>query len=315
MDDAAYAAKEALVRRGHLPVKFTLYAGIGPGTRPLARHVPYKAYMGPSVGDLFFESLSDLDGALAHYGGRHVSFHCEDPALLRQHEGQPTHEERRPPACELSATEFALAMVAKHGLVGKLCHFSVGEGLGLIRTAKERGLPVTAEVTPHHLFFDTAALTPGNRQSMRMNPPLRSPADRHALLDAARNGLLDYLATDHAPHTTTEKARGVSGQPHLDTFGAFAAWLLVDQGFTPERIAALCSANPGRFANEFGTAERFGRLLPGYAGSLTALNLKKPWTPRDAEMRTKCGWTPFDGIPLPGRVEAVIVRGRIVEAH
>jgi dihydroorotase len=310
VDDASYAAKEALVRRGQFPVHYTLYAGIGPGTRPLARHVPYKAYMGPSVGELFFEALADLDAALAWYPGRPVSFHCEDPELLRQHAGEATHEARRPPACELSATRFALDMVAKHGLTGKLCHFSVGEGLPLIRAAKERGVRVTAEVTPHHLFFDTDRLVPGNRQAMRMNPPLRSAADREALLAAAREGLLDYLATDHAPHTTTEKARGVSGQPHLDTYGAFVTWLLADQGFAPERIAALCCANPGAFANDFG-AKRFGRLLPGYEGSLTVLDLKRSWTPRDAEMRTKCGWTPFDGRPFPGRVAAVAIRGRL----
>ena len=98
--------------------------------------------------------------------------------LLEQHQSAPTHEARRPPECELSATRFALAMIEKYGLTGKLCHYSVGEGLPLIRAAKARGLPVTAEVTPHHVFFDTAMLTDANRPWMQMNPPLRSPADR-----------------------------------------------------------------------------------------------------------------------------------------
>src|SRR4051794_22844105 len=114
VDDAGYAAKERLVAAAGLPVAFTLYAGIGPATRPLRRTVPYKAYMGPSVGELFFTSLEDLDRALSHYRGRAVSFHCEDPALLERHRGAPTHEARRPPECELSATRFALAMVEKH---------------------------------------------------------------------------------------------------------------------------------------------------------------------------------------------------------
>src|SRR6516225_9577016 len=70
IDDASYAAKERLVLDGNLPVTFTLYAGIGPGTRPLQRHVPYKAYMGPSVGDLFFRSLEELEQTLAHFRGR-----------------------------------------------------------------------------------------------------------------------------------------------------------------------------------------------------------------------------------------------------
>src|SRR5205085_1751794 len=73
VDDASYAAKERLVAAAHLPVAFTLYAGIGPATRPLSRRVPYKAYMGPSVGDLFFTSLEQLDAVLAAYRGQAVS--------------------------------------------------------------------------------------------------------------------------------------------------------------------------------------------------------------------------------------------------
>ncbi len=309
IDDASYAAKERLVTGARLPVVFTLYGGIGPGTRPLRRVVPYKAYMGPSVGDLFFTSLEQLDKTLAHYRGQAVSFHCEDPVLLDRYRTAPTHEARRPAECELSATRFALAMIEKHALKGKLCHYSVGEGLPLIRAARARGLPVTVEVTPHHVFFDTAMLTDANRQWLQMNPPLRSLADREAMLEALRDGTADYLATDHAPHTLAEKERGVSGQPHLDTYGAFVTWLLVERALPPERIAALCSANPGAFVNAY-QRQRFGRLLPGYIGSLTVLNLRRPWTVRRTELRTRCGWSPFEGVTFPGKVEAVFVRGQ-----
>ena len=96
IDERSYAAKEALVKSRHLPVVFTLYAGIGPGTKPLVRRVPYKAYMGPSVGDLYFSTLEDLDETLAHYAGQAVSFHCEDPVLLEKHKTAPTHEAPAP---------------------------------------------------------------------------------------------------------------------------------------------------------------------------------------------------------------------------
>ncbi|MBI2804560.1 MAG: amidohydrolase family protein [Planctomycetes bacterium] len=310
IDDATYAVKETLLLTQGLPVTFTLYGGIGPGTKPLVRNVPYKAYMGPSVGDLYFSTLEQLDATLSNYVGRAVSFHCEDPGLLEKHKMAPTHEERRPAECELSATRFALAMIEKHRLSGKLCHYSVGEGLPLIRAAKARGVRVTAEVTPHHLFFDTAQVTAANRAWMQMNPPLRSPSDREAMLEALRDGTADYLATDHAPHTLAEKERGVSGQPHLDTYGPFVTWLIVEKGFTPARIAAICSANPGAFVNAY-QKERWGRLLPGYVGSLTVLNLRKPTTIRREDLKTKCGWSPFEGITFPGSVEAVFVRGQV----
>ncbi len=202
-------------------------------------------------------------------------------------------------------------MIEKYGLSGKLCHYSVGAGLPLIREARRRGLPVTAEVTPHHLFFDTGQITERNRPWLQMNPPLRTAADREAMLAALRDGDADYLATDHAPHTVAEKERGVSGQPHLDTFGPFVTWLLVEHGFTPQRIAAVCSANPGAFVNPF-RSDRHGRLLPGYVGSLTVLDLKRPTPVRREDLRTKCGWSPFEGITFPGSVAAVFVRGRLV---
>jgi dihydroorotase len=308
VDDSSYAAKESLLLGQRLPITFTLYAGIGPGTSPLSRNVPYKAYMGPSVGDLFFTSLEQLDATLSAYTGQAVSFHCEDPTLLEQHKDAPTHEARRPAECELSATRFALAMIRKYQLTGKLCHYSVGEGLPLIRAAKAEGLPVSAEVTPQHVFFDTAQITPANRPWLQMNPPIRTPADRAAMLEALRDGTADYLATDHAPHTVAEKEKGHSGMPQLDTYGPFVTWLLVEQGFTPERIAAICSANPGTFVAPYQT-EKWGRLQPGYVGSLTVLNLRKPITVTREMLKTKCGWSPFEGVTFPGSVEAVFVRG------
>jgi dihydroorotase len=317
IDDASYLAKRRHLEGRQVPITVTLYAGIGPGTQPLSFAVPYKVYMGPSVGDLFFTTLEELDETLSRYRGANVSFHCEDPVLLSAHRGEATHERRRPAACEISATRFALAMIEKYDLTGKLCHYSVGEGLPLIREARRRGLKVTCEVTPHHLFFDETGITEENRGQMQMNPPLRGPSDRRAMLEALRDGTLDYLATDHAPHTLAEKAdpaKRPSGQPHLDTYGAFVTWLLVEEKFTPERIAAVCCANPGQFVNPYVAAQglRFGRLEPGYTASITVLNLKRPTTVRRAELKTKCGWSPFEGVTFPGSVEAVFLRGRRV---
>jgi len=273
-----------------------------------------------------------LDETLAHYRGRNVSFHCEDPILLEQHKGASLHELRRPPECELSATRFALAMIEKHQLTGKLCHYSVGEGLPLIRAVKKRyeadgqnrsSIPrLTIEVTPQHVYFDTDQITADNRPWLQMNPPIRSAADREAMLEALRDGTADYLATDHAPHSIEEKqpplsppsqggawGGGHSGMPQLDTYGPFVSWLLVEESFTPERIAALCCANPGRFVEPY-QQEKLGRLLPGYVGSLTVIDVLKPITIRREDLKTKCGWSPFEGMTFPGSVEAVYVRGQ-----
>jgi dihydroorotase len=190
----------------------------------------------------------------------------------------------------------------------------VGEGLAQIATAKARGVSVTAEVTPHHLFFDETMLTEDNRLALQMNPPLRGRADRLALIEALRSGLLDYLATDHAPHTLEEKTHGMSGVPLLDTYGAFAAWLMAEHGFTTPQIARVCAYNPGRFVAEFlpeGMGKGFGVVAEGYVGSLTILDTQTSWTVQRDEMRTKCGWSPFEGYTLPGRVRATVLRGRV----
>jgi dihydroorotase len=310
-DDITYAEKEELARGLGRPVTITLYAGIGPGTRPLSRPVPYKVYMGPSVGQLYFSSTEELEQVLAAYRGQTVSFHCEDPELLARHRTAATHEARRPPECELRAVQTALELIEKYNLRGNLCHLSLAESVAAVRAARARGLSVTAEVTPHHLFFDASMLHADRAPWLQVNPPLRSPADRQALLEALRTGDLDYLATDHAPHTPEEKLQGRSGMPHLDTYGPFVAWLLREQGFSAERLAAVCAANPGAFVHPF-QKERYGRLLPGYVGSLTVLDLRHPRTIRREELRTRCGWSPFEGVTFPGQVAAVFVRGRLV---
>ena len=310
IDDATYLGKQEHLRKRNVPIHVTLYAGIGPGTKPLSLPVPYKVYMGPSVGDLFFSTLEQLDATLAEYRGCDVSFHCEDPVLLQQNRGAATHEQRRPPECEISATRFALKMIEKYDLTGKLCHYSVGDGLPLIREARQRGLPVTCEVTPHHLYFDTSDISEANRGLMQMNPPLRGTSDRVAMLAALRDGTLDYLATDHAPHTLADKARGISGQPHLDTYGAFVTWLIAKQGFHPEQAARFCSENPGRFVNSYAAPKKFGRIEPGYSASLTVLNLARPVTIQSKDLRTKCGWSPFEGVTFPGSVEAIYIDGK-----
>ncbi len=95
----------------------------------------------------------------------------------------------------------------------------------------------------------------------------------------------------------------------MDTYGEFATWLMVEQGFTARQVAAFCSENPGRFVNPYTAPLKFGRIEPGYTASLTVLNLAEPTTIRRADLKTKCGWSPFEGVTFPGSVEAVYLRG------
>ncbi len=309
VDDSSYAAKEKL-KDAHALIPVVLYAGIGKGTKPLSRKVPYKIFMAHSVGDLFFNSFEDIEAAIAKYVGQAVTFHCDDPEILEKNKNQPTHELRRPPEAEISAIDFALKLIAKYNLTGKLCHISTKKGVEMIRAAKIHGAHVTAEAAPHHMFFDATMLNEKNHPWLQINPPIRSAEDRAAVIEGLKDGTLDYLATDHSPNTKEEKMKGANGMPHLDTYGSFATWLMSEHGFTPRDIARVCSFNPGAYINQFSN-KKFGNIEKGYAGSLTIIDPKKSWTVRDADLKTKVGWSPFTDTTFPGSVKFTISLGRV----
>ncbi len=311
IDNESYAKKQNLAKNA--PIQITLYAGIGPNTRPLSSKVPYKAFMGPSIGELYFQTNTELENTICHYRGENVSFHCEDPIILEENKNKKLHEDKRPPSAEISATEFALHLIEKYDLTGKLCHYSTKEGLQKIISAKKRGIRVTCEVTPTHLFFDRSMLTDENRFWFQMNPPLRDLEDKTALLDALINGDIDYLATDHAPHTIEEKKSGISGISQLDTYSLFVTYLTLEKKVLLKRIAEVCAKNPGDFVNPYlpeKYGKGFGRIEEGYSASFTILNLKRPITFQKEMIKSKSGWSPFEGFTFPGSVEAVYFQGK-----
>jgi dihydroorotase len=233
------------------------------------------------------------------------------------------HHEKRPVCAEVIATKDALWMIEKYELKGKLCHYSSGEGLKLIRQARSRGVNVMLEVTPQHLYFDIEQMKESDLRSFQMNPPIRFSEDRKALFHALKNGEIQFLATDHAPHTNEEKEKGTSGLTGLDTFAPFVTWL-IEQGIDPKLIAKVASENPGDFFNQFlpswsllssafrGFGKGVGYLRPGYRANFTVLNLSRPLTVTHERLKTKAQNSPFLGITFPGQVEALFIGGQKV---
>jgi dihydroorotase len=154
-----------------------------------------------------------------------------------------------------------------------------------------------------------------------MNPPIRWKIDRDALLQALKNGEIQYLATDHAPHTKEEKSHGHSGLTGLDTYGPFVTWLMAE-GVSPQIVAKIAVENPGDFFNRFlpswkkispvyeKMGQGLGYLRPGFRANFTVLNLKKPITIREENLKTKVGHGPFTGHTFPGSVEAIFLGGK-----
>lgn len=308
--DADLALKRSLVQG--LPVNIDFYLGIGPDTRP-GMNPFYKAFMGPSIGPLYFDNDAQLEEALQHYSGRRVTLHCEDPELLREYANAPTHEEQRAPRAEIEAIKTALRLAKKYGFHVHVAHLTTPESLELLEAfdgpaEADTGLPGAVwEATPHHLYFDIENRKRAERNTfLKMNPPLRTPASRAALLEAFLGGRIHFLSTDHAPHTVEEKStKNPSGVPLLDTHGAFITWLM-SKGFTPEQVALHCCELPGKFMRH-----GVGRIKEGYAGHLAILAPVRPWTVRAQEIRSKCAWSPFEGETFPGQVSHTIASGQI----
>ncbi len=308
-DDATYAAKELLTKKSIAEV--LLYAAIGVHTKPLSKKVPYKVFMGKSIGDMFFTSREDLEKALENYRGEFVSFHCEDPKIMDEHKNARTHEAKRPPEAEASAVDTAIALIEKYELHGKICHASTIEAVEKINEAKKRGVDVTVEVTPHHLYFDASMFDTELHRKLQVNPPIRQTKEnRLALIAALKDGRIDYLATDHAPHTLEEKQTGISGMPHLDTYAPFTNWLMREHSFTPEDIARVCAENPGNFLNNF-LPTKYGKIEEGYVGSLTIRDITGEKVIERSHLKTKCGWSPFEGLEFPGRQVMTVIKGRV----
>ncbi|MFA6000126.1 MAG: dihydroorotase [Candidatus Paceibacterota bacterium] len=308
IDDESYEKKNVLTKKS--PVEVLLYAGIGPATSPLQKSVPYKVFMGKSVGELFFTNNEDLEHRIERYRGQSVSFHCEDPKILDSHAGEKSHEAKRPPEAEILAIDLALSLIEKYQLQGKICHASTVEGIQQVIEAKKRGVNVSVEVTPHHLFFDESMLTEKNHTSFQVNPPIRqSRENRLFLIEALKNGDIDYLATDHAPHSREEKEKGISGLTHLDTYGPFITWLIKEHSFTPQGIARICSTNPARFMNQF-IENKYGKIEKDFVGSLTIIDMNKSVLISEGNLKTKSHWSPFLGATFPGSVAMTIIKGK-----
>jgi dihydroorotase len=192
-----------------------------------------------------------------------------------------------------------------------LAHVSTRGALEAVKRAKERGLSVTCEVTPHHWTLTDEAVE-GYDTNMKMNPPLRSRDHVGAIIEALRDGTIDAIATDHAPHHADEKSlefdRAAFGITGLETAIGLALDRLVHGGVIGlERLVELCAVNPARI---FSLADR-GTLRKGAWGDVTILDPDLRWTFNAARSKSKCRNTPFDNLTMRGAPVATIVAGRV----
>lgn len=232
------------------------------------------------------------------------------------------HSNMRPPESEAAAIERAIAFAKKYNTPFHIAHLSTAQGIALVREAKKNGINVTCEVAPHHLFLtidDYDALG----SLAKMNPPLRSHEHQKALWEGIADGTVDCIATDHAPHTIEEKRSGdplnaPSGVPGVETM--LPLLLTVASGGWPHPssprlsmpvfqysdIQTLCFENPNRIF----------RLGASPEPRIT-IDTEASWVIRGRNLHSLCGWTPYEGWKVTGRVEAAEweSRSQITDTH
>ncbi len=244
--------------------------------------------------------------------------HCEEPTLAAggvMHEGAVSTAlglRGMPAEAEEIMVERDVRLAALTGGRVHIAHISTRGSIASVRRAKELGLQVTAEVTPHHLLLSDEALR-GYDTRFRMNPPLRTEADRQACLAALADGTIDCVATDHAPHPREEKNVEFDAAPNgvigLETALPVLLDRLVARGELPlPRLVEALTAAPARI---LGLSEQ-GALAPGRLADVTVLDLERESVIDAARLRSLARNTPFDGWTVRGRAVLTLVGGRIV---
>ena len=241
--------------------------------------------------------------------GKLIVAHCEDNSLLRGgyiHDGRYARDHGHRGIC--SESEWGpiardLELAAKTGASYHVCHISTKESVEIIRQAKKSGVDVTCETGPHYLTMDDSMLREEGR--FKMNPPLRSKDDRLALVEGLRDGTIDMIATDHAPHSAEEKSRGLQGSAFgvvgLETAFPILYTCLVRPGLLPmDRLLAALVTNP---------RNRFG-IPMGNDFSVWDLNAQYQIDPGDFLSQGKA--TPFEGWQVFGRCMATFRDGKPV---
>lgn len=246
-----------------------------------------------------------------------IMAHCEDINLV--HGGVMNQDDK---ADELGLPGITNAVedviVARDILLAKetgarlhLCHCSTRDSVRMVELAKQEGLPVTAEVCPHHFTLTSEDIREDDA-NYKMNPPLRTRADVEALIDGLKKGIMDVIATDHAPHSREEKQGSMRNAPFgivgLETAAALTMTELVDKGhLTPLQMAEKMSYNPARI---IGIDK--GTLKPGKTADVVIFNPKEEYIIDAEQFRSKGKNTPFHGRKVKGRVMATILGGNIV---
>jgi dihydroorotase len=317
-----FALEDKLARaKGRMHCDYAFYVGATPqnvgalGELERAAGVAgVKAFLGSSTGTLLLDHDEDILAALMA-GERRMAVHSEDEARLRERfslaeKGKPAmHPVWRDAETARRSTERVLSLARDAGRRLHVLHVTTADELPLLADARDFA---TAEMSPQHLTLSAPECYERLGTYAQMNPPIRDETHREVLWKAVREGMIDVIGSDHAPHTREEKERvypaSPAGMPGVQTL----VTLLLDHAnagrLSLARFVDLTSAGAQRV---FGIAAK-GRIAKAYDADFTIVDLKARRKIENSWIASKCGWTPFDGMTTTGWPVATIIRGQIV---
>lgn len=288
--------------------------------------VGFKVFLGPTTGGIKPPSQKTLIEALTITSKYRttVAFHAEEWDLveyftnevLKQNRNDPlVHLDSRPPICE----ELAIHRV---GLIAEytkapihIVHISSCEGTSALKYLKERGIDITGETNPHYLLLDTGDYEKYG-SIMKVNPPVRGGKHRECLWKAVYSGVIDIIASDHAPHSIEEKTRDMmsasSGYPGVYTLLPLLLTSALNNQLDLTKIPRLLSHNP---AKRFNLYPKKGCLTPGCDGDVVIIDPSREWVIDKEKMYCRNKLTPFDKWRAKGFIEYTILRGTIIYSY
>ncbi|MEL6159625.1 MAG: dihydroorotase [Cyanobacteria bacterium J06623_5] len=311
-DKLAIAASKSLVNYGFF---IGATAENLPDLRTANPTCGIKIFMGSAHGPLSVDTPETIEPIFA-VGDRLIAVHAEDQARIIERrqlfagETDPaTHTKVQDNETALLATKLALSFSKKYQRRLHILHMSTGEEAELLRRDKPSW--VTAEVTPQHLLLDVSAYEKMGTLA-QMNPPLKYPPDRELLWQALLDGVIDFIATDHAPHTLEEKAQGYpnapSGMPGVETSLPLMLTQAKENRCSVTQVSHWMSTAVAQAYN----IPNKGLIEPGYDADLVLVDLSTYRPVLREELQTKCGWSPFEGWNLTGWPVVTIVGGQVV---
>ena len=290
--------------------------------------VAFKAYMTPSVPT--FPRVTDPEMFEAFKAvaktGLPVGIHAENYAMCDYYvnklkeEGRtdaPAWEEARMELAEQVAIELGISFAEAANARLHIVHMALGKGAQLVKAAKERGLKVTAETTPHYLTLDVKETMTKYGAFSKIAPPLRSRANHGLLWEGLNNGSVDFVATDHAPYEIeSEKAdrdiwTAFPGIPGVETMVP-----IIVNGYNEGKLSLSTMVNvlSKNAAIHYGLYPKKGAMEIGSDADFTIVDIDKEWTIDVKEEASMSGYTPLEGMKIKGRVDKTVVRGHLVFA-